>query len=141
MTATFSVEGLEAREALDQRRRELDAQVQPWQHDLKVGDCYVLVVDDEGDLLYTYGEIIAYEPEAEDRPDDYTARRVIYPNSRYVHGGYSRYDFEGEYGTLHVATVSGPLTRESFERARQLGWPSTREGFAAVVADDPRWRP
>jgi hypothetical protein len=39
----------------------------------------------------------------------------------------------GEYGDVHISTVTLVLTREQFEMARRMGWPNNPEKVRALV--------
>jgi len=115
----------ESRAYMNDQYARADRAVEPWQARLQPGDCYV-ACDDE---LIIYGEIIAAEPG--DMP--------LKENSRYVRA-FSDYVPDGEYGVIHVASAAGPLSRDAFERARSLGWPSDKAAFRRVVVSEPGWQ-
>ena len=105
-----------------------DASVQPWQRALQPGD-FCIVVTGNG---VHYIQIL-------DWPDDYRRpEKTSDTNFRWARG-FSQAERTGSTEAMHVAVVTGVITRKQFERALELNWPRTSEGFAEVVAGDPRW--
>lgn len=107
-------------DVLERAEAAADRLVRPWQARLGRGDFYVQYVP-QMDLVI-YGEILRREG----------------GNRRSVRA-YSVACTYGEYGGLHVSQVSAPLSRAQFIRAKDLEWPSDREGFLQVIEGDPRF--
>jgi hypothetical protein len=91
--------------------------VEPWQTDLKEGDCFLRVYYiGEGHPLNIYGEVIAVD-DPEDR--ELMASR---PDLRMCRC-YSQLCPEGELGTVFIVSMTTPLTRAEFDAARLGRWP------------------
>lgn len=105
-----------------------DAAAQPWQQALQPGDFCVVVAG--GGVHYI--QIL-------DWPNDYRRpEKMSGTNFRWARG-FSQAERTGNLETMHVAVVTGGITRKQFECALELHWPGTSDGFAEVVAGDPRW--
>lgn len=102
----------DVREALD------SIPVQSWQNAMTYGDCFVQLVGGELDIpCDIYGEIIKSEYEED------IAALAKTPKIRLCKC-YSVLCPEGEYGNIHIGTMTLKLSRETFNTAKELGWPA-----------------
>jgi hypothetical protein len=83
-----------------------------WQRALKPGDHVIRFFETFGCKLTCYWEILA--PDADERLDP----------SMILVRGFSEACPEGEMGVEYRAGASLPCSREAFEEARKLNWPS-----------------
>jgi hypothetical protein len=101
-----------------ENRNAADAQVEPWQADMKVGDHFVRIVD-MGEPIVIYGVI-------EESPYEEDTEHYEQPHMKHFRMTrcFSVMCPEGEIGDTHVAVMSKKLSPTQFELAREMGWPS-----------------
>jgi hypothetical protein len=107
-------------ESLAENQQRADAQVEPWQSEMKDGDHFVHIVDMDGPVaIYGVIEDSKYEEDLElyNEPHmkNYRMCRcwsILCP--------------EGELGSIHVATIQKKLSPSQFNLASQSDWPSDR---------------
>jgi hypothetical protein len=103
-----------------------DARVESWQEDLKEGDCFIRYEHSIGVVIYGVVEALEYDEDkelyAEPHMKNFRPTRC-----------YSYMCPEGEYGDVHVCSVSMIIPKSIFETAKQLGWPSRMGDVAALV--------
>ena len=112
----------EALQRLDEARQVADARVQPWQTQLKPGDCFLQLAEQEELLIF--GEVLE-----------------TYPEKRMRHYRFCRcYSVacpEGEMGDVHISVVLCQISREDFEQAQKNGWAPQQENEEAESAQGP----
>ena len=122
-------------EDLNANREAADARVGPEANQYKPGGYYLRYLASYS--VFIYGEI--YDPIEEDRKLGASEEELEYLRGVYAQPhmqnyratrSYSVMCEEGEHGDVHVSTMLMPLTKEEFERARELGWPN--EGKAVL---------
>lgn len=99
-------------------RDEADAQVKPWQAEMKVGDHFVRIVD-MGEPIVIYGVL-------EDSPYEEDQEHYSEPHMKHFRltKCFSIMCPEGEFGDTHVSVMQKKLSPTQFELAREMGWPS-----------------
>lgn len=118
-------------EAERRTREAADGRMRPWQEKLGPGAYFVRVVV-EGIVIW--GSIldpakpIGDGPVSDEVLKEYEEEAKIYdePHMRGFRFTFCSSDAcpEGEYGDTHVSTVLSEVTKEEYELARELGWPS-----------------
>jgi hypothetical protein len=102
-------------EAEKQNRETADSHVEHWQEGLKAGDHFIRVHHD----LIIYGKVEGIK---------YKEDREVYAQPHMKHYRptrcYSAICPDGEYGDIHVSTVSTKISPTQFNLAAQMGWPS-----------------
>ena len=106
---------------------EANKRIQPWQAEIKVGDCFVRLYQMGDRVIQIYGEVIdALEAERQAGADE---DEVAYVKSLYEDPGRQGFRFtksysvlcrEGELGDVHVSTMTRVITRAEFESALSL---------------------
>jgi hypothetical protein len=131
-----SMEELMARVA--DARSTADKCALPFQMAAQYGDCYLRLEFAEG--LVIFGELL--DPVVLDRPQnrqptEEEQEELDYVQSVYAQPHMKNYRFgrhystacpDGELGDIHVAVIAALLSREAFEAARALEWPSDLVG-------------
>jgi len=123
-------------EEIRKDREFLDARIQDLQREVKPGDFIVCVSDGfGGEKLVAYSQIvdpIESERQYYDLNDPEQAKEFAWfceqygPEwqKSYVFGQhFSPYAPEGEYSQLHRVSIHTVITKEMFEKAKELGWP------------------
>jgi hypothetical protein len=105
-----SVEDMQ--EYLRKQRFLADLLIKDWQRTTKPGNCVVRFWQEGPEIFTLYYEIMPLDPD--DEPLD--------PNYRLV-CGYSEIEPGGELGVEHISTFTAPITRETFNALRAIGWP------------------
>ena len=130
---------------LDRRAREAYAKSEAWQRELKPGDFYLAFERSAG--LWIYGEIqgppevpsldgVDEEQADEMRAESEFEQRVYRDGvARGFHPAHAFSDAcpEGEYGDVHISTITLILTKEQFETARRMSWPNDAERVRVLV--------
>jgi hypothetical protein len=106
--------------AIAQSNAAADAQVQPWQRDLAPGDFF----------LTAYFDVLIYNEVLEDKPEP--GETPLRPGMRVIRA-YSQLEDRGELGYAHVSTALRKLSQAQFEKARELGWPSSERELVQVL--------
>ena len=113
---------------LAREREEADKHVKPWQAALGPGDFFLRIADCGGEPVVIYGEIFESEYE-EDREAHRDPAMKNYRLSRCA----SEVCPEPEIGDVHVASIVRQISKDEFDRARKLGWPSSMSGLKSVL--------
>ncbi len=122
-----SLEDLFKKMAAD--REAADSKVQPWQEKVEPGQYCISVNTGFGVVIYSevrdpiQAEIDAGADEAE---VEYARKMRNEPTMKHYRftKSYSQMCTQGEFGDIHVSTIMGFITKEAFENAKKLGWPS-----------------
>lgn len=115
-------------------RKQADAAAENWQKDIKTGDFFLRILDE----LVIYGEVIKPDlsefekiPEGEMSDEmrmEYEWEKNAYKLPHMANMRFSRCFSqlcpEGEIGDTHVCNINAKITKEQFEKAKSLGWPS-----------------
>lgn len=104
----------EMMDSIDKSRKAADERVESWQAAVKPGDFFVRMSPAPG--LTIYGEILDPGEDAELYAEP--QMKGFRPTR-----AYSKACPEGEMGDVHVSAIWKLIPRESFEKARELGWP------------------
>lgn len=97
---------------------EADAQVRPWQQEIKQGDCFLY--RSARTSLLTWGEVL--EVPEDEGLGNYRLCRVF--SSRIP---------DGEEGHVHIAAIHGEIPRHVLDKARDEGWPENDDALLAFA--------
>lgn len=126
---------LEMFEEMRRNKERADQQIEDWQRSIRPTAKVIRIAEMGGRHILIYGEIIdIVESERahynlndpmEAAEFDYVERRYGEDWQRSFRFGrfYSPLCVEGEFGQIHLATITGVLTEAEFEAARNQGWP------------------
>ena len=96
-----------------------------WQNQIKVGDYIVELVQWDDGILVIYHEVITTDSELDDR------YRIVC--------AYSEKVTDGETGLFQIKNAFGLFSKQSFEQARKLNWPSSWITFISIALLSPDW--
>ena len=128
-------------------REAADAQVGPEHTQYKIGGHYARFMLDIG--LIIYGELL--DPVQEEIDAGADEQEVAFQRHLRAQPHMKHYFFtrsysqapgcdDGEYGDVHVSAMNVPLTKEEFERGKELGWPTDpKEFFEKVLRLPKQW--
>jgi len=120
-----SIDELFEAQAADQK--VADSKVQPWQANLKPGSFFLRIVDG----VYIYGEVLdpavpTWEGASEEELEEIRESAEMYNEEHMKHFRFcrcfSKYCPEGEYGDVHVSTISLVLHADDFTAVRENNW-------------------
>lgn len=110
---------------INEERNAADGRVEDWQAALKEDDCFIRYEPSINAVIYGVVEAIYKEDEK------------LYAEPHMKHFRPTRcFSFmcpEGEYGDVHVSSVSVIISKEVFEKAKQCGWPSDLDFVRKLV--------
>jgi hypothetical protein len=119
-----------------------DEAANDYQKTAKIGDCYVRFEPALGIMIY--GELldpIEGEREAGADEDEIEYARQMYSQPHMENYRFGRHYSEmcpnGELGDVHVCSIMQVVSREQFNLAKALGWPSDREEVQALLNVQP----
>lgn len=120
--------------AVDRAAEEAGGRVRAWQAAIKPGDFFVKL-----DRVVIYGEVLDPGVRREgscltDRQLEEDANMYRQPHMRNYRAtkSYSVMCPEGEFGDQHVSTIAAVITKEQFEKFREVGWPGYSEALAIL---------
>jgi hypothetical protein len=131
---------------LAENQKAADTQIKDWQRAVRPGDFIMRFADFGGEMLAIYGEILdAIELERphhdmgsfEDRME-FEAVQDRYKVDGHWHQSfrfgrfYSPLCDEGEYGDIHLSTITCVITADLFQMARAAGWPQPVQASPTV---------
>lgn len=121
--------------SMAQDRAVADAQVDPVQSGLKIGDFFIR----ETHGLVIYGEVLNPIDGEDEEEREFQRRTRNQPHMKHYRFTkcYSPVVPDGEYGDIHVSTVSLVLSREMFDRCRAAGWPQDPKDLWTLLDIQP----
>jgi len=119
-------------EAIRRSTEAADADVVPWQKELKPGDKFFRIVED----VAIYGEILDPMASVEDEEEKEYLQELYseehMANYRFAKC-YSVVCPQGEMGDVHVSTVYMVLTDTIFEQFRRMEWPCDVDAIREIL--------
>lgn len=130
---------------IEAQREAADAAMGPEATQFQIGGFYARFMPEYGFIVY--GEIldpIQAEIDAGADEEEVEYQRQLRAQSHMKNYLFTRsYSVacpEGEYGDVHRGAMNVPLTKEEFERAKELGWPvHPKELFEKVLKLRKQW--